>query len=284
MIDQAENLRKLAIQNTEGKSRPKIITIASGKGGVGKSNFTVNLAICLSKLNKKVAILDADIGMSNIDILMGESTNKTICDVVYNDIDIEDIIIETKYGVKLIPGGSALNHIEDFNENQRKKFLNEIDKITDIDYLLIDTGAGINKSLLAFISCSNEFFVITTPEPTSITDAYSLLKATNNLNIKDRANIVINRCTSAKEANSVYLRIKSVVDKFLNMNLEFGGYILDDKKVSSCVKKQIPFFAAYPNIEISKCIMAIAKNISKGEVTETTEVKTLFKKVLGLFS
>jgi flagellar biosynthesis protein FlhG len=284
MMDQAENLRKLAIQNTESKSRPKIITIASGKGGVGKSNFTVNLGICLSKLNKRVAILDADIGMSNIDILMGEPTNKTICDVVYKDIDIEDIIIDTKYGIKLIPGGSALNHIEDFNEIQRSKFLNEIEKIKDIDYLLIDTGAGINKSLLAFISCSNEFFVITTPEPTSITDAYSLLKATSNLNIKDRASIVINRCNNVKEANSVYLRIKSVADKFLNMNLEFGGYILDDKKVSICVKNQIPFLAAYPNIEISKCVMSIAKNISKDEVTETTEVKTLFKKVLDLFS
>lgn len=284
MIDQAQKLRQLAIQGTEGTSRPKVITIASGKGGVGKSNFTVNLGICLAKLNKKVAILDADIGMSNIDILMGESTNKTICDVIYDNIDIEDVMIDTKYGVKLIPGGSALNHIEDFNEEQRNKFLDEIEKITDIDYLLIDTGAGINKSLLSFISCSSEFFVITTPEPTSITDAYSLLKATSNFKVKDRANIVINRCANIKEANSVYLRIKSVVDKFLNMNLEFGGYMLDDKKVTVCVKNQTPFFAAYPNSDISRCIMSIAKSISKVEVNETTEVKTLFKKVFNLFS
>ena len=284
MIDQAESLRKLAIQNTEVKSRPKVITIASGKGGVGKSNFTVNLGICLSKLNKKVAILDADIGMSNIDILMGESTDKTICDVIYDGIDIEDIIIDTKYGIKLIPGGSALNHIEDFNEIQRKKFLDEIEKITDIDYLLIDTGAGINKSLLAFISCSNEFFVITTPEPTSITDAYSLLKATSNLNIKDRASIVINRCTNVKEADSVYLRIKSVADKFLNIHLEFGGYILDDKKVSICVKKQTPFVHVYPNAEVSKCIISMAKSISNDKATKTIEVKTLFRKMIDLFS
>ncbi|MBZ0648482.1 AAA family ATPase, partial [Clostridioides difficile] len=158
MIDQAQILRKMAMEKrgldeiiVENENTPKIITIASGKGGVGKSNLATNLSICLTKLNKKVLILDADIGMSNIDIIMGVNVKGTIIDVINGEKNIEDIISQTKYGVNIISGGSALNHIEDFTEAQRNKFIHSIEQIHDVDFIIIDTGAGMSKSLLSFI-------------------------------------------------------------------------------------------------------------------------------------
>ena len=283
MIDQAQILRKIAMEKrgldefiVENENVPKIITIASGKGGVGKSNLATNLSICLTKLNKKVLILDADIGMSNIDIIMGVNVKGTIIDVINGEKNIEDIISQTKYGVNIISGGSALNHIEDFTEAQRNKFIHSIEQIHDVDFIIIDTGAGMSKSLLSFIYCSTEFFLITTPEPTSLTDAYSLLKAISNFGI-------INRVIDLEEAKSTYKRIKMVVDKFLNLNLELYGYIIDDKKVSLCVKKQIPFILEYPTSIASKCIIAIAKRMVSQSREDIVDNKSFLRKMFSIF-
>ena len=290
MIDQAQILRKIAMEKrgldefiVENENVPKIITIASGKGGVGKSNLATNLSICLTKLNKKVLILDADIGMSNIDIIMGVNVKGTIIDVINGEKNIEDIISQTKYGVNIISGGSALNHIEDFTEAQRNKFIHSIEQIHDVDFIIIDTGAGMSKSLLSFIYCSTEFFLITTPEPTSLTDVYSLLKAISNFGIKRSANIIINRVIDLEEAKSTYKRIKMVVDKFLNLNLELYGYIIDDKKVSLCVKKQIPFILEYPTSIASKCIIAIAKRMVSQSREDIVDNKSFLRKMFSIF-
>lgn len=290
MIDQAQGLRKMAIEKkgldefiAENNNTPKIITIASGKGGVGKSNFATNLSICLTKFHKRVLILDADIGMSNIDIIMGVNVKGTIIDVINGEKNIEDIISQTKYGVNIISGGSALNHIEDFTEAQRSKFIHSIEQINDVDFIIIDTGAGISKSLLSFIYCSTEFFLITTPEPTALTDAYSLLKATSNFGVKRSANIIINRAINLDEAKSTYDRIKLVVDKFLNLSLELYGYILDDRKVGLCVKKQVPFIIEYPTSSASKCIITIAKRMISQSKKEVIDNKGLLRKMFSIF-
>lgn len=293
MIDQAQMLRRLAIQKRSkvlerkidiDEKYPYILTIASGKGGVGKSNTVVNMAINLTQKGKKVMILDADIGMSNIDILLDIKINDTIMSVINGYKDIEDIIIESRYGVKVISGGSAINHIEDFTEYQRDKFIKVIESIRNIDYLIIDTGAGLNKTLLSFISCSNEFILVTTPEPTSITDAYSLLKATSNLGIKDKASIIINRGGSIKEVKYTFDRIKVVVDKFLNIEIALKGYLIEDKRISMCVKKQVPFIIEYPNTEISKCISNICDNILQiKKVNTLDEQDSLLKKMFNIF-
>lgn len=296
MMDQAQILRKLALERKsknlayetkeidKDKNIPTIITIASGKGGVGKSNIVVNTAISLSKKGKRVMILDADIGMSNIDILLDIKIKDTIISVINGLKKIDDIMVESKYGVSVISGGSAINHIEDFTNTQRERFIDAIGSIRNIDYLIIDTGAGLNKTLLSFISCSNEFILITTPEPTSITDAYSLLKATSNQSVKNRASIVINRASNIQEVKNTFEKIKKVSDKFLSIELSLKGYLIEDKRISQCVKKQVPFVIEYPNNDISKCIYSIADKILNNKyLNELYTEKSMIKKMFNIF-
>lgn len=283
IIESTQNNYVVDTINGERKNKPKIITVTSGKGGVGKTNFTVNLSISLSKLGKKVMIFDADMGMSNVDILLGLNATGSIFDIINCNKELEDIILDTPYGIQVVPGGSGLSNIEDLTSEQRQIFLNKIDQIDDVDYIIIDTGAGISKSVLSFISCAQEVFFVTTPEPTSITDAYSLLKATSNFRIRKNAKIIVNKSANVNEAKSTFNRINSVVNNFLDMDLEFAGYILDDKNVVNCVKKQSPFTIEYPNSNASKCINSISRNLINNTI-EGESASKLFKKIFSMFN
>lgn len=285
MIDQAQILRKLAMERkSENESIPSIITVASGKGGVGKSNIVVNMAISLTKKGKKVMILDADIGMSNIDVLLDIQVKDTVISVINGLKEVDDIIVQSKHGISVISGGSAINHIEDFTNTQRDRFISMIESIRGIDYLIIDTGAGLNKTLLSFISCCNEFIIITTPEPTSITDAYSLLKATSNHRVKEKASIVVNRVNNLQEAKNTFDKIKNVADRFLNIEISLKGYLTEDKRISFCVKKQVPFVIEFPNSEISKCIYSISDKILNNNcLSELDTDKNIIKRMFNIF-
>ena len=203
MLDQAERLRRLV--NNEDSINPnnkaKIITVTSGKGGVGKSNFVVNLGITLQKKGKRVLIFDADIGMGNDDVLMGIYPRYNIFDLIKGR-DLDDILVEGPEGIKLLAGGSGLNQVEDLQSHERDTFLNKLESLDGFDYILMDTGAGINRSVLAFIACSEELIIIITPEPTSLTDAYSLVKATDHFKIKSKAKIVVNKAFTKAEGDT----------------------------------------------------------------------------------
>lgn len=286
MLDQAQSLRNLVKESqVDNVIKPKIITVTSGKGGVGKSNFVVNLGITLQKLGKKVMIFDADIGMGNDDVLMGVFPKNTVFDIIFNDKEVEDVIVEGPYGIKLLPGGSGLNKIDELSEAQRSLFLKKLQGIGELDYILMDTGAGINRSVLAFIACCEELVIITTPEPTSLTDAYSLLKATNHFKIKDSAKLVVNKSLSYEEGQQTYNKFNNAVNKFLNMKLQYLGTILEDRKLVQSVREQKPFVISYPNSDASKCVENIAKQII-GEKSNTTSigVQGFFKKIFNIFS
>ena len=244
MLDQAESLRKLAKGKplSETNNNTKIITITSGKGGVGKSNFVVNLAITLVGLGKKVLIFDADIGMGNDDVLMGIYPRNNVLDLVNGNLNIEDVIVEGPGGVKLLPGGSGLNNIEEPQQNQRDLFLKKIETIEGFDYIFIDTGAGISRSVLAFIACSDEFILVTTPEPTSLTDGYSLLKAIDHFKIKNKANIVVNKVLSKEEGTQTFSKFKVAVNKFLKLDISYLGLIYEDRKLIMAVENKLLLF------------------------------------------
>lgn len=296
MLDQAANLRKMMnkgkIHNYEELKediKTKIITITSGKGGVGKSNFVVNLAISLTRQGKKVLIFDADIGMGNDDVLLGVYPKYSIFDVIKGQ-EIEDIVVEGPEGVMLLSGGSGLNYIEDLSKYERELFLTKLENLVGFDYILMDTGAGINKSLLAFIACSEELIILTTPEPTALTDAYSLLKATDHFKIKDKAKVVVNRVFNEEEGNITFNKFKMAVDRFLKVEVAYLGYILDDVKVVYSVKKQSPVVIAFPHSNASKCINNISKKVI-GYMKDVKDVKDidstakgLFKKIFNIFS
>lgn len=295
MLDQASSLRKLAESQefpaSDVNSKPlnqnktKIITVTSGKGGVGKSNFVVNLSITLQKMGKKVLIFDADIGMGNDDILMGFIPKYNIYDIIINKKEIEEILVEGPYGVKLLPGGSGINKIKEISDEQRKYFLSKLESLTYYDYIILDTGAGISRTVLGFISCCDELIVLTTPEPTSLTDAYSLLKAVSHFKIKNSTKIVVNRVFDDNEAQTTYRKFSGAINKFLNIDATFLGSIAEDKKLVISVRNQKPLVIGFPTSDAAKDINIIAKKMVGDENVESNlGVHGLFKKIFSIFS
>lgn len=293
MLDQAESLRRLVnserveeIKIAPKKRTTKIITVTSGKGGVGKSNFVVNLAITLQKKGNKVLVFDADVGMGNDDVLMGIYPKYTMFDAI-NGKEIVDIIEQGPAGVMLLAAGSGLNQIEDLQTEEREKFLNKLESLEGYDYIIMDTGAGINKSVLAFISCSEELVLLTTPEPTSLTDAYSLIKATSHFKIKDKANVVVNKTFTEEEGIQTFNKLKKAVDKFLDLDVTYLGAISDDRKLVKSVRDQVPFVIAYPNSDAAREIDIIAEKFINGKEYNaklSIGAKGVFRKLFGLFS
>lgn len=282
MLDQAENLRRLANKDNS-KKKAKIITITSGKGGVGKSNFVVNMGITLHKKGKKVLIFDADIGMGNDDVLMGVLPRYNVFDLLEGK-DINEVVVEGPYGINLLPGGSGINYIENLEEKERLAFIEKLTSLDKYDYIFIDTGAGINKNVLAFIACSEETIVITTPEPTSLTDAYSLIKATDHFKLTDTANVIVNRAFSIKDGEETYNKLKRAVDKFLTIKINYLGSISEDRKLVEGVRAQVPFTILYPKCDASRSIERISNKLIGDASVENMGAEGLFKKLFSLFS
>lgn len=286
MLDQAEALRKLVVNEEEQSKNTgsKIITITSGKGGVGKSNFVVNLAIALQNKGKKVLIFDADLGMGNDDVLMGLYPKYNIFDIIYTNLEIKDIIIEGTNGVSLIPAGSALSKAQELEEEERKLFLGKLETLDEYDYILMDTGAGVNRDVLSFIAASEEIIIITTPEPTSLTDGYSLIKATDHYKLKNKAKIIVNKAFSQEEGQETYKKFDRAVSRFLKIEIEYLGCILEDKKLVQSVRQQKPFMVLYPNCDAAKGIEEISLKLVGQEISSSNGAKGLFKRLFNIFS
>lgn len=282
MLDQAENLRRLANKDNS-KKKAKIITITSGKGGVGKSNFVVNMGITLHKKGKKVLIFDADIGMGNDDVLMGALPRYNVFDLLKGK-DVNEVVVEGPYGINLLPGGSGINYIENIEEKERLAFIEKLTSLDEYDYIFIDTGAGINKNVLAFIACSEETIVITTPEPTSLTDAYSLIKATDHFKLINTANVIVNRAFSVKDGEETYNKLKRAVEKFLTIKINYLGSISEDRKLVEGVRAQVPFTILHPKCDASKSIERISNKLIGNASVENMGAEGLFKKLFSLFS
>ena len=282
-----KTLKYNAAQRIEEKhDSAKVITIASGKGGVGKTNFTANLAIALTELGKKVLILDADLGLANIDLVLGISPPLNLYHIIHEHKDITDILFEGPNGLKIIPGGSGIQELADLKEWELERFLTKLSIIEkDFDFLLIDTGAGISKNVLNFTLAADEIFVITTPEPTSLADAYGLIKTLNRYKFPGIIKIIVNRTYHPEEGELAANKLKIVADRFLkNCHLEILGSIPEDRMVGDAVKKQQPFILSYPNSPASKSIYRIAAILSEQEYeTPNNGIKDYFTKLFSYF-
>ena len=288
MLDQAARLRQMVFEkqkNTRKSNRnTKIFTITSGKGGVGKSNMAINLAIALKKLGKKVLVLDADLGMGNADVLIGTVPRYTIFDMILNNKSINDVVINGPLGIKILCGGTGLSRLDDLTKEQRETLINKLGEIMDFDYILIDTGAGINRTVMAFIECSHEVFIVTTPEPTALTDAYSLLKTLWIHNVKSSAKVIVNKVLSNEEGNNIFNRLNSSANRFLGASLVHLGNVAEDRRLVQAVRMQKPVVLSFPTSEVSKNIEDIAKKLEGTSYSSSNSIQGIFKKMLNIFS
>ncbi|KRE56636.1 MinD/ParA family protein [Paenibacillus sp. Soil750] len=287
MKDQAEGLRNLVqTQGDKGTRTTRIITVTSGKGGVGKSNFTLNFALSLQSLGYKVLVFDADIGLANIDVLMGVSSTYSLYHLLKKDKTIWEIIQKGSNDLEFIAGGSGFNDLLRLTEDELDYFAEQVMQLNGyVDFIIFDTGAGLSKETLKFILAAEEAIVVTTPEPTSITDAYAIIKMVNSMGHDVSFKLVINRVTDAREGKQTADKISLVAKQFLNIHIPTLGFVDDDPVVSKAVKRQIPFSIAFPYSTATKSIKTLTDNYIKGyRVIETpsTGVKSFLNKMLKL--
>ncbi|UJF27120.1 MinD/ParA family protein [Planococcus sp. 107-1] len=225
---------------------------------MGKSNFALNFALSLVQQNKKVLIFDVDLGFANIDVLLGRSPQESIATMIEKNLSIWDIIEEGPNGLQFISGGTGFDEMFRLDETKMTKFFDELSQIQGhVDYIILDTGAGLSYENLRFILAADDVILVTTPEPTSITDAYSVVKMVHAKDENVHIKLVINQCTSDKEGTQTAENFKKVTEQFLNKQIGTLGYIPSDAQVPSAVKKQVPFTLAYPNGQASKAMQAL---------------------------
>lgn len=290
MNDQAQTLRDLVRSRqglSPGAKHTRIITVTSGKGGVGKSNFTLNFALALQSKGLKVLVFDADIGLANIDVLMGITPKYNLYHLLKKEKTIWDIIHTGYNGLEFIGGGSGFNDLLRLTEEQLDYFAEQVAQLQGhCDVILFDTGAGLSKETLKFILAAEETIVVTTPEPTSITDAYAIIKMVNNMQADIPFRLVINRVTEPKEGKQTADKITLVAKQFLHMDIPTMGYVSDDSNISKAVKRQVPFTIAFPHSPATRNLLDIAEHFVKGQSAEgiekTAGVKGFMSKMLKL--
>lgn len=294
MKDQADKLRQIindlekrTITSKEANKQDslkstKVITVTSGKGGVGKTSITVNMAVTLSELGYKVVIIDADFGLANIDVLFGIVPRYTLVDLINNNKTILEILCDGPNNIKFISGGAGVEELAKLDNMKLQKFIENIALIDSIaDVIIIDTGAGISDNVISMVMAADEIVLVTTPEPTAVTDAYAMIKMISNRDKTKEIKVIINKAESYDEAQKITTNLTEACKRFLTVKLTSLGYILNDSLVTRAIKTQQPFSIKYPKSVPTKFIKQITQNIMK---QEETKKKTFGSGIKGFFN
>ncbi|MFH1419569.1 MAG: MinD/ParA family protein [Planctomycetota bacterium] len=268
--DQASELRRLV----ESRAAPpalavrrrhsaRVLAVASGKGGVGKTNIAVNLAICLARRGLHVALVDADLGTANVDVLMNVRPLYDLSHVIRGKHTLEEVAAPVGRRLRLIAGASGLASVADLSEFERHRLIHEMGRLeAQSDVVLLDCGAGISRNVLAFAHSADDLLVVTTPEPTALTDAYALIKALSRAPQPPQMRLVVNQASTDREADLVAGRIRSVATRFLGVSIECVGRILQDRHVPLAVRQRVPFVVKYPGSDAAKGVTALAERVA----------------------
>lgn len=281
-MDQAQQLRNIVkLQEQRNISNAKVITITSGKGGVGKSNMAVNLAVHFRKMGKRVIIFDADFGLANVEVMFGTVPKYNLTKLLEGEMKIEDIITKGPEDIGFISGGSGIVGLNNLNKSQIDYLISNLSYLNELtDVLIIDTGAGVSDSVLDFVLASPEVVLVTTPEPSSLTDSYSLIKALykNPGFIKNGTNIrlVANKVNSKDEAMAVYNKIKTVTMKFLNGEVKYLGMVPQDDTLEKAVRNQKIVSLSYPKAKSTKAFETIAYELLEEKITYKWGISQIF--------
>lgn len=276
--------RELKVEQTNPSSFPLVMSVTSGKGGVGKTNISVNLASSLASMGKRVVLVDADLGLANVDVILGLTPQKNLFHLFHEGVGLRDILYPTDYGFSILPASSGMSEMLTLSTGQKLELLEAMGELEDeIDYLIVDTGAGINDNVLYFNLASQERLVVLTPEPTSLTDAYALIKLLKLTHGVQHFKVCVNMAPDQKAAREIFSCLYQACDRFLSgVSLDLAGVIPRDPTVRKAVVAQKPFLEFDPQAPISKAVNQLAKNISHWEVPQETDgnIKFFWKKLL----
>lgn len=280
MSDQASRLRNLVEERAQEDAlareigelyfdvaeNTRVIAITSGKGGTGKTSLAVNLAIGLQSAGQKVLLIDADIGMANVNLLMGSVTNRSLIDLLNDDVELEDVVEAGVGGVKYISGVAAIEATLNLNRAEQRKLHKKLGRCSDLaNIIIIDTGAGLNRNVIEFILAAEEVLLVTTPEPTALADAYAVIKAYTTYTERRNIKLVVNRVREEEDCDDVTEKINQTTKKFLGVEVDCLGYIYEDKAVLDAVHKQEPFIIGSPKSSAARCVQELVKSLLSGE-------------------
>lgn len=290
MEDQVKELQELMrdVKPSKSKSASKdhktrIIAITSGKGGVGKTNLAVNMAIAYAQIGKKVILIDGDLGMANVNVLLNIVPQYNLMHVINKQKKMSEIILDTEFGFKFIAGANGFSKIANLSVDELDNFAQEFASLSNADVIIIDTGAGIANNVLQFVAAADEVYVVTTPEPTAITDAYGIIKiittelVNRDLNLK----LLVNKVHTADEGKKISERIINIVGQFLNYKVDYIGFVYADPVVEQSVIRQKPFMIVNPTSKPAQCVKHIVGRIEKTDLSAENGVSNFLKKIMG---
>ena len=271
-MDQANTLRRIVQhqQRTQPTPQPlgaapRVIAITSGKGGVGKTNTVLNLSLALSRLQRRVLLLDGDMGLANVDVLLGLTPRFTLEHVLNGQRDVNDVVLQGPHGLRILPSSSGISELSELTVDEQTRLFNELRRVDDeVDYLFIDTGAGISSNVLRFNACAGEVYLVVSPEPTSMTDAYALMKLLSIKYHVRRFGLIANQVNSEQDGRAVYDRLNRVCSQYLQANLTYLGSVPFDRHIHKAVRQQRALMDAYPGAPAAKAIARIAAVVDQG--------------------
>jgi flagellar biosynthesis protein FlhG len=264
----------------------RVLVVTSGKGGVGKTNVTVNLALALSKQNKRTILFDADLGMANVDVILGVSPKASLVDVMEGKKTLTDILVKVNDYLEIVPGGSGMQELANLDQKALDGFLIGLRELEHrADFILVDTGAGISRAVLNFVLAASEVLVVTTPEPTAITDAYGLIKVIDQHNPSACVHLLVNMAETEHEARSVAQKLIMIVDRFLEIEVRYLACLERDPYVVRAVLQQQPFYLAFPNGPATRRINALANLLINDDAIQAPESQPggFFQRLARLF-
>ncbi len=266
MNEQAKRLQELVSRE---RKLARTIAFTSGKGGVGKTNIAVNLACVLAQHNKKVLIIDADLSLANIDLLFGVTPEYDLRHVIFGERLLEDIIIKGPGNVNIVPAASGVEELADLTEEERVRVIDQLKQFERVmDFIFIDTAAGVSRNVTSFLLAADEVVVITTPELTALTDAYAIIKIVARYRTNPDIKVIVNMLKEEEDGDEIFNKIRVITHRFLNIDITNLGYIYEDKAVREAVQNQVPFVLSHPHSIASSCIRDIAKRLLRQEKQE----------------
>jgi flagellar biosynthesis protein FlhG len=294
MADQAEKLRELmnaapgrdrraAAGKAARRAATRIIAVSSGKGGVGKTNIAINLALAYAQLGKRVVVMDADLGLANVNVVLGVIPRYNLYHLIRKQKTLGEIVVDTSYGIQIIAGASGFSKIANLSEEERRNFIGELSALANADVIVIDCAAGVSSNVISFIAAADDALIVTTPEPTAITDAYGIIKiiATEIENLDIGLKLIVNRVRSVVEGKRVAERVITIAGQFLNLKVDYLGFVYEDPVVHAAVVRQKPFRVMDPRSRAAACVRHLVGRLENVDYRDGKGMPQFLRKLFG---